>query len=246
MFTDKIALVTGASRGIGREVALQLARNGAFVIVNYNGSEEAAKSVLNEIVSIGGKAEIYKCNVGSFNDVKTMIDYIIKQYKKIDILINNAGITRDNLLIKMSESEFDDVLNINLKGAFNTSKHVIKYMIKQRSGKIVNISSVVGLTGNVGQVNYCSSKAGIIGMTKSLAKEVASRGINVNAIAPGFIETDMSNELSEDVINSIMNSIPMKKIGQPGDIADAVIFLSSEQSKYITGQTLEVNGGMNM
>lgn len=246
MFNEKIALVTGASRGIGREIAIQLAAKGAYVVVNYSGNKEAADSVVSQIREAGGNAEAYQCNVEDFTAVKEMVDYIIKEHKTIDIVVNNAGITKDGLLLKMKEEDFDRVINVNLKGTFNVCKHVMKPMLKQKKGSIINISSVVAIIGNAGQANYCASKAGIIGMTKSLAKEMASRGITVNAVAPGFIQSDMTSILSEKDQQVLLNSIPLKRIGMPSDIAKAVCFLASEDASYITGQVLEVNGGMNM
>lgn len=246
MFEGKVALVTGASRGIGRETALKLAAGGASVIVNYSGNTEAAEAVVKEIISNGGTAEAYKCSVQDFDAVKEMIDYIIKQHKRIDIIVNNAGITRDNLVLKMSEEDFDCVIDVDLKGAFNISKHVMRYMLKQKSGKIINISSLVGVTGNAGQVNYSAAKAGLIGLTKSLAREMAAKNITVNAVAPGYVDTDMIKELPDKVKEQLFESVPMKRAGKPSDIANAVCFLASEQADYITGQVLEVNGGMNM
>ncbi|HAU86701.1 MAG TPA: beta-ketoacyl-ACP reductase [Lachnospiraceae bacterium] len=246
MFEGKVALVTGASRGIGREVAIQLASKGANVIVNYAGSKEAAEQVVKEIKEAGGQASPYQCNVNDFSAVKDMIDSIEKEYGSIDIIVNNAGITKDNLLLRMSETEFDDVIDVNLKGTFNVCKHAIRYMLKKREGRIINIASVVGITGNVGQANYCASKAGIIGITKSIAKEVAAKGVTVNAVAPGFIQTDMTNVLSDKVKQELLDSLPMKRIGTPTDIANAVCFLASDNASYITGHVLEVNGGMNM
>lgn len=246
MFKDKTALVTGASRGIGREIAMQLALQGAYVIVNYAGNKQAAENVVSEIKAAGGDAEAYQCNVENFDSVKTMIDYIVKEHKGIDIIVNNAGITKDNLLLKMTESDFDDVIDTNLKGAFNVCKHALRSMLKKKFGRIINITSVVGITGNAGQVNYSSSKAGLIGLTKSIAKEVASKGITVNAVAPGFIQTDMTDVLSEEAKQNLTNSVPMKRVGAPVDIANAVCFLASDGAGYITGQVLEVNGGMNM
>ena len=246
MFEGKIALVTGASRGIGREVAIQLAAKGAYVIVNYAGNKEAADNVVKEICEAGGKAEAYQCSVNNFDAVKEMIDYIVKEHKGIDIIVNNAGITKDNLLLRMSESEFDDVIDVNLKGAFNVCKHSLRYMLKKRQGSIVNIASVVGIIGNTGQANYCASKAGIIGFTKSIAREVAAKGIRVNAVAPGFIQTDMTDVLSEEAKKNYQETLPMKRLGTPQDVANAVCFLVSEDAGYITGQVLEVNGGMNM
>ena len=244
--TGKIALVTGASRGIGRQIALTLAGYGATVIVNYNGSAAKAEEVVNEITANGGMAESMQCSVSDFEKSKEMIDGIVKKYGRLDILVNNAGITKDNLIMKMSEEEFDKVIEVNLKGAFNCMKHVSRIMLKQRSGHIINMSSVSGVMGNAGQVNYCASKAGIIGMTKSLARELGSRGITVNAIAPGFIETEMTDVLSEDVKENLLGSIPLKRMGQTKDIAETVAFLASDKAAYITGQTISVDGGMGM
>ena len=244
--TGKIALVTGASRGIGRQIALTLAGYGATVIVNYNGSAAKAEEVVNEITANGGMAESMQCSVSDFEKSKEMIDGIVKKYGRLDILVNNAGITKDNLIMKMSEEEFDKVIEVNLKGAFNCMKHVSRIMLKQRYGHIINMSSVSGVMGNAGQVNYCASKAGIIGMTKSLARELGSRGITVNAIAPGFIETEMTDVLSEDVKENLLGSIPLKRMGQTKDIAETVAFLASDKAAYITGQTISVDGGMGM
>ena len=244
--TGKIALVTGASRGIGRQIALTLAGYGATVIVNYNGSAAKAEEVVNEITANGGMAESMQCSVSDFEKSKEMIDGIVKKYGRLDILVNNAGITKDNLIMRMSEEEFDKVIEVNLKGAFNCMKHVSRIMLKQRSGHIINMSSVSGVMGNAGQVNYCASKAGIIGMTKSLARELGSRGITVNAIAPGFIETEMTDVLSEDVKENLLGSIPLKRMGQTKDIAETVAFLASDKAAYITGQTISVDGGMGM
>lgn len=246
MLKGKVALVTGASRGIGREIAITLAGQGAYVIVNYCGSESAAKDTLNVIKENGGDGEIAQCDVGDFEKVKELIDGIVANHKTIDIIVNNAGITKDNLLLKMTEEDFDAVINTNLKSAFNTSKNAIRYMIKQRSGRIINMASIVGITGNAGQINYAAAKAGMIGVTKSLAREIASRGITVNAVAPGFIETDMTKDLPEEAKKAMLAGIPMKRIGQPKDIANAVLFLASDQASYITGQVLQVNGGMDM
>lgn len=246
MLTGKIAIVTGASRGIGREIALTLGRNGATVIVNYNGSEEAALKVVKEITAFGGKAFSFKCNVASHEETKHMIDEVIRNHSRVDILVNNAGITRDNLLMKMSEEEFDQVIDINLKGTFNCIKNVSRQMLKQRSGRIINISSISGVVGNAGQSNYSASKAGVIGLTKSVARELASRGITVNGIAPGFIDTEMTAVLTEEVKETILNQIPLKKFGNPSDIAELVSFLASDKAGYITGQIINVNGGMAM
>lgn len=243
---NKVALVTGAARGIGKAIALKLASKGYDVIVNFNGSEEKANEVASECIKLGSNAMTYKCNVASFNDVEKMIKDIVEKYGKIDVLVNNAGITKDTLLLRMSEDDFDNVIDINLKGTFNCIKHVSKVMLKARCGKIINMSSVVGVSGNAGQINYSSSKAGVIGMTKSAAKELASRGITVNAIAPGYIETDMTNVLSDEIKEGIRKSIPLNRLGQPEDIANAVAFLASDEASYITGQVIHVCGGMLM
>lgn len=246
MLADKIAVVTGASRGIGREIAITLAAQGATVIVNYNGSAARAEEVVNEITAAGGKAEAIQCNVSEFEKAAELMDHVVKTYGRVDILVNNAGITRDNLLMKMSEEEFDAVIETNLKGAFNCMKHVSRQMLKQRSGRIVNISSVSGVMGNAGQVNYSASKAGLIGMTKAAAREMASRGITVNAVAPGFISTEMTDVLSDSVKTAVTEQIPMKNFGSTKDIANAVAFLASDLAGYITGQVLCVDGGMAM
>lgn len=246
MLTGKVAVVTGASRGIGREIAVTLAAKGAAVIVNYNGSEAKAMEVVKEIESAGGKAEAIQCNVSDFEKASELIAYVIKQYGRVDILVNNAGITRDNLLMKMSEEDFDAVLNTNLKGAFNCIRHVARQMLKQKSGRIINISSVSGIMGNAGQVNYSASKAGVIGITKSVARELASRGITSNAVAPGFIDTEMTQVLPESVKEAVVEQIPMKHFGAAKDIAETVAFLASDEAKYITGQVICVDGGMAM
>ncbi len=242
----KVALVTGASRGIGQEIALTLAGYGATVIVNYNGSEEKAEEVVGKIKEAGGKAEAIRCNVAEFDRSKELIDQVIKSYGKLDILVNNAGITRDNLIMNMSEADFDDVIAVNLKGAFNCIRHASRQMLKQRGGRIINISSVSGVMGNAGQANYCASKAGIIGLTKSVARELGSRGITSNCVAPGFIKTEMTDVLSEDVKQSMGEQIPLKRFGETRDIAEAVAFLASDSASYITGQVLQVDGGMAM
>lgn len=244
MLTNKVAIVTGASRGIGSAIAKKLAGQGAKVIINYCGSEEKALGVCEEIKSQGGYAQAKQCDVGNAKSCKEFLDQVYKEYGSIDILVNNAGITRDNLLIMMSEDEFDSVINTNLKGAFNCMKTASRYMLKQKHGSIINISSVSGVMGNPGQVNYSASKAGVIGMTKSAAKELSSRNIRVNAIAPGFIETDMTDALSETVIESAKEIIPMKRFGKPEEIANAVAFLAGDESTYITGQVIRVDGGM--
>ena len=244
MLQNKVALVTGASRGIGKEVALTLAREGATVIVNYQGSEEKANEVVEEIRRNGGNAESFGCNVADFERCEHMIRDIVQKYGHLDILVNNAGITRDGLIMKMSEEEFDQVLSVNLKGAFNTIRHASRYFLKQRSGKIINISSVSGVLGNAGQANYSASKAGIIGLTKSMAKELGSRGINVNAIAPGFIETDMTEAMNDKAKEAVKQQITLGRVGLPKDIAETVLFLASDKAEYITGQVLCVDGGM--
>lgn len=244
MLTGKVALVTGAGRGIGSEIAKTLAANGAKVFVNYNGSKEAAEIVVEDIKTAGGVAEAMQCNVSDFEACKEMIDQILEKEQHIDILVNNAGITRDGLLMRMSEEDFDKVISTNLKGAFNTIRHLSRQLLKQRSGKIINISSVVGINGNAGQANYAASKAGVIGLTKSVAKELASRGINVNAVAPGFIETEMTGAMKEEAKNAVMAQIPLGRTGQTKDVANAVLFLASPMSDYITGQVISVDGGM--
>lgn len=246
MLKGKIALVTGASKGIGRAIALTLAKYGAYVIVNYNGSKEKAEEVVALIKENGQNAISYQCNVSDYNACKTMIDVVEQEVGPIDILVNNAGITKDNLMLKMSEEEFDMVIDTNLKGTFNCIKHLSKGMLKRRAGRIINISSVVGVIGNAGQANYCASKAGIIGMTKSLAREFGSRGITVNAIAPGFIETEMTDVLKDSVKEQIIAQVPLKRMGNVADIAETAAFLASDNSGYITGQVIGVDGGMGM
>jgi 3-oxoacyl-[acyl-carrier protein] reductase len=242
----KAALVTGASRGIGREIALELARNGANVAVNFSGSEAKANEVVDEIKKLGKDAFAIKCDVSNSEEVTTMVKETIDRFGKLDILVNNAGITRDNLLMRMKEDEWDDVININLKGVFLCTKAVSRQMMKQRNGRIINIASIVGAMGNAGQANYVAAKAGIIGLTKTTAKELASRNITVNAIAPGFITTDMTDQLPEDVKAEMMKQIPLARLGEPKDIAKMTAFLASDDSSYVTGQTLHINGGMYM
>ena len=244
MLNGKVAVVTGASRGIGRAVALTLAEQGATVIINYNGSKEKAEDVRTEIEKKNGQAEIYKCDISNFESCQKFFKDITDQYKRIDILVNNAGITKDGLLMKMSEEDFDRVIDINLKGTFNCIRFASRQMMKQRSGRIINMSSVVGILGNAGQANYAASKAGVIGLTKSAARELASRGITVNAIAPGFIHTDMTEILSDHVKEECKKQIPLGAFGKTEDVADAVAFLASEKAGYITGQVLHVDGGM--
>lgn len=244
MLDGKIALVTGASRGIGAAIAIKLAKEGAFVVINYNGSKEKAEQVKEEIEQAGGKAAIIQCNVSDFSACEAFIKEIIDTYGRIDILVNNAGITRDGLLMRMSEEAFDDVIATNLKGAFNCIRFASRYMMKQRRGRIINMSSVVGVTGNVGQANYAASKAGLIGLTKSAARELASRNITVNAIAPGFIKTEMTEVLPDAVKEETKKTIPLGTFGKPEDVAAAAAFLASEEAGYITGQVLHVDGGM--
>lgn len=246
MLTGKIALVTGASRGIGRQTAITLASYGATVIVNYNGSKEKAEEVVSIIKENGGNAASYGCNVADYEAVETMMKDIVKEYGAIHILVNNAGITKDGLLMKMSEEDYDAVVDINMKGTFNCIKHISRQMLKQKGGRIINLSSVVGVYGNAGQVNYSASKAGIIGITKSVAKELGSRGITVNAIAPGFIVTEMTDAMPEDAKNQIADHIAMKRLGNVEDIAELAAFLASDKAGYITGQVICVDGGMSI
>ena len=242
----KIAFVTGASRGIGRAIALTLAEAGADVVVNYAGNAAAAEEVAAEIRKMGRRALILQGDVSQTEAAASMLDAVVAEFGRCDILVNNAGITRDGLLMRMKEEDWDAVLDTNLKGVFNCTKAALKYMMKQRSGKIVNIASVVGIMGNAGQANYAAAKAGCIGFTKSVAKEVASRGITVNAVAPGLIATDMTSVLPDKVIEEMAAGIPLKRAGQPVDVAKAVLFLVSDDAAYITGQTLNVDGGMVM
>ena len=242
----KIAFVTGASRGIGRSIALTLAEAGADVAINYAGNAAAAEEVAVEIRKMGRRALILQGDVSQTEAVAAMLDAVVAEFGRCDILVNNAGITRDGLLMRMKEEDWDAVLNTNLKGVYNCTKAAIKYMMKQKSGKIVNIASVVGIMGNAGQANYAAAKAGCIGFTKSVAKEVASRGITVNAVAPGLIATDMTSVLPEKVVEEMAAGIPLKRAGQPVDVAKAVLFLVSDDAAYITGQTLNVDGGMVM
>lgn len=245
-FENKIVLVTGAGRGIGASIARRFASEGAEVIVNYSGNDEAAQKTVDEITATGGQAQKYKCSVNDSESVKVMIDEIIKEFGRIDILVNNAGITKDGLMLRMTDEDFDRVIDVNLKGTFNCTKYVSKYMLKQKSGKIINISSVVGLSGNAGQVNYSASKAGIIGITKSAAKELSSRGITVNAVAPGYVDTDMTKVLSDNIRNEILKNIPLQRMGNVEDISNCVAFLASEDASYITGQVISVDGGMHI
>lgn len=244
--TGKVALVTGASRGIGQATAIELAKAGADVVVNFIGNEAVAQETVEKIEALGRKAIKIKANVGDADDVQAMVDEAIATFGHIDILVNNAGITRDGLLIRMKDSDWDDVLNINLKGVYLVTKAVAKLMVKQRAGRIINMTSVSGVTGNVGQANYAAAKAGVIGFTKTCAKELAARGITVNAVAPGFIETAMTDVLPEKIKEGIAATVPFGRMGQPEEIASVVTFLASDFASYITGQVLNVDGGMVM
>ena len=238
----KIAIVTGASQGIGETIAVEMAKSGANVFCLAR-NKNALDSTINKIISNGDKASAYSCDISDNEQFNNIVTDIFKEYGSIDILVNNAGITNDTLLMRMSDDQWDSVLDINLKGSFTCTRSVIKYMMKKKSGRIINITSIVGLTGNAGQANYAASKAGLIGMTKSIAKEVASRGITANCVAPGWIETAMTEQLSDDVKNKFLSQIPTGKIGYPKDIANTVIFLASKEAEYITGQTITVDGG---
>lgn len=242
----KIALVTGAGRGIGRAVALAFAGQGAVVLVNYNGSRDRAQEVVAEIEKGGGQAEAVGCDVSDFAACAAMVEDIIGRYGRVDILVNNAGVTRDNLILRMTEEEYDKVLDTNLKGAFNTIRHLSRYFLKQRCGKVINISSVSGVMGNAGQANYAASKAGLIGLTKSVARELAGKGVCVNALAPGYIDTDMTAALPEKAREGLMDRIPMGRAGRPEDVAGVAVFLAGSSSDYITGQVIHVDGGMAM
>ncbi|OAH53729.1 MULTISPECIES: 3-oxoacyl-[acyl-carrier-protein] reductase [Bacillaceae] len=242
----KIALVTGASRGIGKAIALELARLGADVVINYAGNEQKAKDVSEEIKAIGRRSFIIQCDISDSDAVQSMVKETVDQFGRLDILVNNAGITRDNLLMRMKEQEWDDVIDTNLKGVFLCTKAVTRQMMKQRSGRIINISSVVGRIGNAGQANYTAAKAGVIGLTKASARELAARGITVNAIAPGFIATDMTDELPIEAKEQLIGQIPLGTLGEVEDIAAAAAFLASDGAKYITGQVIGVDGGMAM
>ncbi|HBC4588832.1 TPA: 3-oxoacyl-[acyl-carrier-protein] reductase [Staphylococcus aureus] len=242
----KSALVTGASRGIGRSIALQLAEEGYNVAVNYAGSKEKAEAVVEEIKAKGVDSFAIQANVADADEVKAMIKEVVSQFGSLDVLVNNAGITRDNLLMRMKEQEWDDVIDTNLKGVFNCIQKATPQMLRQRSGAIINLSSVVGAVGNPGQANYVATKAGVIGLTKSAARELASRGITVNAVAPGFIVSDMTDALSDELKEQMLTQIPLARFGQDTDIANTLAFLASDKAKYITGQTIHVNGGMYM
>ena len=246
MLKERVAVVTGAGRGIGREIAKTFAGYGAKVVVNYNGSEEMANSLVEEIKEAGGEACAFKANVSDFNEAEGLMKFALEQYGKIDILVNNAGITRDNIMLGMKEEDFDKVIEINLKGTFNCIKHVYRPMMKQKYGRIINMSSVVGMEGNAGQVNYAASKAGVIGITKSVAKELGSRGVTVNAIAPGFIKTAMTDAMTDKMKDAMLDHITVKRLGDVKDVAETAAFLASDKASYITGQVIKVDGGMSL
>ena len=246
MLTGKIAIVTGASRGIGRQIAKTLAEQGAAVIVNYCGSEQAANETVEQITASGGTAKAYQADVSDYTQAADMMNDVVKEYGRIDILINNAGITRDNLILKMNDEDFMKVINTNLTGTFNCVKHASKIMLKQKYGRIVNMASIVGIYGHAGQANYAASKAGVIGMTKSVAKELGSRNITVNAIAPGYIGTDMTDSLPDAAKEKITSAIAMKRMGTVEDVANLAAFLASDNASYITGQVIGVDGGMSI
>ncbi|XZL29196.1 3-oxoacyl-[acyl-carrier-protein] reductase [Clostridium perfringens] len=246
MLKDKVAIVTGGTRGIGRAIALKLADKGANIVINYRNSDKEAEELKAILEEKGVKVLTLKCDISNFEDSKNLMNKCKEVFGKIDILVNNAGVTKDNLIMRMKEEDFDNVIDVNLKGTFNCAKHASAIMLKQRFGKIINMTSVVGIAGNAGQVNYAASKAGVIGLTKSLAKELGSRGITVNAVAPGFINTDMTASLSEKVKEEASKNIPLKRLGDPEDVANLVGFLASDAANYITGQVINVDGGMVM
>lgn len=244
MLKNKTAIITGGSRSIGERIAVKMAEMGADIALLYANSDESALAVADKIKSFGTRAEIYKCDVSDFSGTENTVNQMINDFSKIDILVNNAGITRDKLIIQMKEEDYDDVLDINLKGSFNMIRHLSRHFIKNKFGKIINITSVAGMMGNVGQANYSASKAGMIGLTKSIAKELAGKNITCNAIAPGFIETSMTDAMNSQAKESILNSVPLKKMGTPDDVADLAIFLASDHANYITGEVIKVDGGL--
>jgi len=242
MLKNKTAVITGGSKGIGREIALKFAKNGANIAVIYSGNKERAEEACMAAGKFEVAAKCYQCDVSNFEQSKEICQNIISDFGGVDILVNNAGITKDNLLIRMSEQDFESVVDVNLKGAFNMTRHLSRYIMKSSAGRIINISSVAGITGNVGQANYCASKAGLIGLTKALAKEFALRNVTCNAIAPGFIETDMTKNLPEAVNEYIKTSVPLKRMGKPEEVADLALFLASSQAAYITGEVIKIGG----
>jgi 3-oxoacyl-[acyl-carrier protein] reductase len=242
----KTAVVTGGSRGIGKAIAMKLAALGANIVINYNSNSASVDQVIKDIEELGVKAVKIQGDVSKFEDAEKIIKTAVSEFGSLDILVNNAGITRDGLILRMKEEDFDKVIDVNLKGTFNCTRHASQIMLKQKSGRIINIASVVGIAGNAGQANYAAAKAGIIGITKSAARELASRGITVNAVAPGYIDTDMTHVLPEKTKEAILGSIPLKKMGKPEDVAEAVAFLASDSASYITGHILNVDGGMVM
>jgi 3-oxoacyl-[acyl-carrier protein] reductase len=246
LLEGKIALITGGSRGIGRAIALAMAAQGAKIAIFYASNDAAANGVKEEVFSLGSECEVFRCDVSDFCSVKSAFSQVVSRFGPPDILVNNAGIVRDGLVLMMKEADFDDVINTNLKGAFNLIKAVLPHLIKKRAGRIINITSVSGICGNPGQSNYSAAKAGLIGLTKSLAKEAASRGITCNAIAPGYIETDMTNSLPPSIRETAVSLIPLKRLGKPEDIAAAAVFLASENASYITGEVIRIDGGMCM
>lgn len=246
MLNGKVAVITGAGRGIGRAIALQFAQHGAKVVINYRSSLAQVEELLASIKNSGGEAIAIQADISKEDEAKKLIEESVKHFGRLDVLVNNAGITKDNLLMRMTEVEFSNVVDTNLKGTFYCTKYAATVMLKQKCGKIINISSVVGITGNIGQANYAASKAGVIGMTKAVARELASRGITVNAVAPGFIESDMTDQLPDKVKEATLASIPLKRYGNVAEVASAVSFLASEAANYITGQVLQVDGGMVM
>ena len=246
LLQGKVALITGASRGIGKSIAQRFVQEGATVAFTYRASEEKAQALEKELTALGGTAKGFKSDAGSLEQSEALVKQVVEAFGTVDILINNAGITQDTLLMRMSEDQWDDIMQVNLKSCFNLTKGVLRTMLKARSGSIINMSSVVGIQGNAGQANYAASKAGILGFTKSVALELGSRNIRCNAIAPGFIETEMTDALDEETVQGWRDAIPLKRGGKPEDVADACVFLASDMSTYITGQTLSVDGGMRM
>ncbi|AUD62752.1 3-oxoacyl-[acyl-carrier-protein] reductase [Tenericutes bacterium MO-XQ] len=243
---NKVAIVTGGAAGIGRTISLELAKNGAKVVINYRSSETKALELVEEIKQLGSEALAVKADISDFNQAKALVEEAVKAFGKLDILVNNAGITQDQLLLRMQEEQFDQVIDTNLKGSWNMAKHAARPLLKSEAGRIINISSIIGLIGNVGQTNYSASKAGMIGLTKSLAKEFGTKGVTANAICPGFIETEMTKNLDPKFVEAYLNNIPLKRLGQPQDVANAVLYLASDLASYMTGQVLVVDGGMVM